>query len=252
MKEIDFLPAKYREQSAQRRSQLWRLVVGVTFGVMVIATALFQQALKVRAENDLGELAGQYEQAVQQTNRLTEAQTQLRAASSRADLYLFLDHTWPRTQILDAVCRRLPDTVVLTGLQVTRTLPAEVKTAAQQFGAIKSAQQNQQQHLLPAERDLQELRKLADPAQTIVTISGTTRDEAALHEYLGHLARESLLVNVNLESIKQSAAERGQGHRMQFSVRIKVRPAYGQPGGPAGESESVATTLPPTERHSRQ
>ena len=50
MKDIDFLPAKYREATAHRKTQVWRVVVLIVFAGLLLAAAGGQYGLRLGFE----------------------------------------------------------------------------------------------------------------------------------------------------------------------------------------------------------
>ena len=104
--------------------------------------------------------------------------------------------------------------------------------------------------LPPAARDLKRLRDELDHKQTIVTITGTSTESAALYAYLSELDKADLFLKVHPPSIETDKTDHGQTTR--FDATLVVRPGYGQPGGPVAlEDEAaeqtgtpVSTTLP--------
>ena len=253
MTNIDFLPAEYRQRSDDRRNRAWRMSVFIVFGLMVAGTALFQHTLRRRAELELAEVKAQYDVAIVQSNHLNESQAQLRTMRGKSDLYTLLDHPWSRTRILQAVLETLPEEATLSSLQINRDSPP-TRAAIQRnmvqrtFGAAKD-EQKALQHLLPEERDQQQIREKLNATQTIVVMSGTTRDQRAIHDYIGRLERNDLFVKAEITSIEQARSDPTAA--MLFAVRLVVRPAYGLTGGPTGSRIEDPRPSPPNPRSPR-
>src|SRR5688500_5808847 len=113
MKDIDFLPARYREQYSQRRAQLWRLTVLALFVAGVGATAAGQYTLRRSARQHLEAVNPQHSAARAKSDQHTQLQQQLKDVQATTQLYAYLQHPWPRTQILAEVAERLPATLTL-------------------------------------------------------------------------------------------------------------------------------------------
>jgi len=229
--QIDFLPPQYRKRDVRRRTQPWRVVVVAAFAVLLTAAVVGQCFQRRRVEEQLAAMMPVYESAVAQSNRLAKIQTQLRTSRTSAELFTYLRHPWPRTQLLAALAAPLPDEVSFDEVTISRVAPRDrpqiafgrnPQTAADDEAKIKK--------LPPAARDLKRLREAVDKLQTIVLISGTTTDSAVLHRYLGELNRFELFSTAEVDWIE--ADQSPTDGRQKFSAMIVVRPGYGQPGGP--------------------
>ncbi len=230
MLDIDFLPSQYHRRQARKRSKPWQAMVVLSFVALVAAAAAgqYRQHRGLRAELEL--IEPQYEQAVAMNARLSTLQEELRKARAEAALLTYLRHPWPRTQLLQALLEPLPDEILLTELEIATESPA-VQRLPQRRRPQREDDEKALAALTPAERDLAELRRQVDAMQTVIRIAGTTGDSAALHRYLGTLARSSLFGNAELESIE--SVEGGNRHAVRFRATVVVSPGYGQPGGPA-------------------
>ena len=118
MKNIDFLPAKYRELDEARRRRAWRVAVLVLFGTVVGASALFQYRMHRAAQNELVEAKAQLATAEAKHQQLGQLQAQLQQARDAAALVTYLQHPWPRTQILSEIVTRLPADIKLTEIRI--------------------------------------------------------------------------------------------------------------------------------------
>src|SRR5688572_30595525 len=98
MAEIDFLPARYREDRAQRKQEFWRLVVlGVYAGLLCLA-AYTQRLQRHRIEGELKAADRMQASVVAQSDQLAALENELARTEAQAELYTFLRHPWPRTQ----------------------------------------------------------------------------------------------------------------------------------------------------------
>ncbi len=240
MPDIDFLPAEYRQRHARNRHTTWRLgLLGA--GVAVFALAAVGQLVRrqhVRAELDMIEPV--HAALVAQSKQLAGLQTHLQTARATAELVTYLRHPWPRTRILDEVLRPLPEELTLDRVAIDRESPEtrggqpRLSRAQEQAEAAKAAA------LAPALRDLKRLRDETDPMRTVVSIVGTTSDNAALHRYLAVLEKNPMFSKVELVDVEGSEGRAG----MRFSMTLVVRPGYGQPGGPAAPPKHEAARRP--------
>ena len=241
MKTIDFLPASYGEQSSKRKLKLWRAAVVALIGGAVISASVYQRYLIWEVEQQLAELEPQYAAAEAVMAEHNDLQQQLQQAVARADLYTYLRHPWPRTQILAAVTEPMPDSVTLSELRMIRdTSGADLATNQ---AAMGESQQADATKLDPAKRDLARLRQATDSSRLVISLTGLTEDIAALHEYLARVRQSKLIHKAEIKSIEASADPNNA--RSQFTAELVVRPGYGQPGGPQPKPlpESAATPV---------
>jgi len=244
MHEVDFLPAQYRQQHLRRRSQPWQAVVAMAFFALLVGAGFAQHRQRQRIESDLEAIEPQYQTALEQKQRLAELEGRLAEVRAEAELLAYLRHPWPRTQLLAAIVAPLPDEITLQQIQIRRAAPQQPSGERR----TRAGAQNEEKKvagLAPAARDLAELRQRLDGARTVVTLSGTTRQSAPLHRYLGELAEHPLIAKTELESIEnvEGAAE----PTLRFETTLLVRPGYGQPGGPTASGtgpDDPATTEP--------
>ena len=236
--EVDFLPTSFREEERKRRAQLWQLVVIACFGSMLLVAEMGHRSHQQSARNDLAAVEGRYAAAETQSQHLANLESQLSPLRARAELLTYVRHRWPTSQILAAIVRSAPDSVTFSALEVSRDVvhkPQE-RPATGDAGPKDPAADK----LPPDSRDLKQFRAESASSQTVVTLSGTMTDPGELHAYLESLARNRLFAKVALNSIASPATDSAAA---RFSARLVVRPAYGDPGGPAPGVRS-ATTQP--------
>jgi Tfp pilus assembly protein PilN len=236
MKEIDFLPARYREQQAQRTKQNWRMVVVSCYGLLLLAAVLVQRNRQQAMEAELALAGQQFDAATAQAAQLTELQSRLAADRKQAELLVWLRHPWPKTQILAEVLRSLPETVVLDELEIGREVNPQSAGAGAVVRSIPvpgvGGGTTGEDKRSPAERDLDRLREEIDACLYVVSLAGRTQDTAALHAYLSKLGHSNLVAKVELLSVETLDDAPALGSK--FSARAILRPGYGQPGGPLG------------------
>ena len=108
MKDIDFLPSGYRQQHSNRNVRAWRFVVVASFLAMLSAASLVQYYRLCRARICLEHVTTQHDEAKNQNLQLTRLQSELKEVNCDAELFTYLRHPWPRTQILAAILTPLP------------------------------------------------------------------------------------------------------------------------------------------------
>jgi len=241
--EIDFLPAKYREERTLRQTQGWRYGVLGLFVLLLCAALGLQQRTRFRLQAELAALTPQYEQAQGRTAELGILQAELNQARRRAELVAYLHHPWPRTQVLAAILEPLPSVITLT--ELTAILEVEPGRGArlQRAGASpgeKGSDKTELERLQPAEVDLRRLREEYDGKSLTITVSGTTSDVGLLYSYLSSIGAHPIVAKAELRSLQSEGAAAGTS---TFSAKIVIRPGYGQPAGPRPAEPSSGDTV---------
>jgi Tfp pilus assembly protein PilN len=238
MKNIDFLPERYRERNLKRKAAIWQYALLLGFGGLLMAATLGQLAMKRSVRASLAEL----KQSRIETNLKRESvallRQQLGSSEEVAALYTYLRHPWPRTQLLVKITELLPESVVLEGIEILEQKPNDASPALSETGDGVSG-------ATPAAADLAQLRGDQDATQLVVRIRGTVEDPAALNDYVRQLGDVTLFRGVSLGSLQAKAA-RDATPRSEFELNVTVRPGHGQPGGPSeplAKREQIARNL---------
>jgi hypothetical protein len=231
MQDIDFLPIEYRQKYSRRQSQPWQIVVAVMIVGLVAAAAIMQQYRRFSVRRDIAAITKAYETATLQQARLADAEKQAKSASAAAELYTYLKHPWPRTQLLSALVNPLPDTITLQQIQITREAQPGAQAVDKRTPTEKKADEERIKSLDSAGRDLAQLSERLDSLQTVVVLVGRTSDAAALHKYIGELDATDIFNKADLDSFSTLDSNQGSG-MLQFRAVLTVQPGYGQPGGP--------------------
>lgn len=236
MKNLDFLPASYRQRLQQKQARIWWGIVAATFGIAIGASACAQWSVARSLQYQLTTAGNAATAASEQDKRYARLLNEVNQGSDLAALCVYLKHPWPRTQILASLVTPLPDSVRLMEVRIRQEAPsgALLPTAtppkagdARPEAAAKSG---------PA-ADLARLRTENDHLLTMVEVTGETSDADALHRYVAALGKSDLLLGARLKSFE--AVEARDVATIRFELRAKVRAAYGQVDGPEG---------PPVER----
>lgn len=238
MHDIDFLPVEYRQKHARRQAQPWQVLVVIAMVSLIAAAAFVQHYRRVRVENDLAVLNPVYDAAVNQQARLAEAQKQLKLVEASAELCTYLHHPWPRTQLLSALVAPLPDAITLQQVQIIHeAIPVAAPAPDARPPADPKAEEERTKELAPAQRDLAKLRARVDSQQTVVVLTGTATEAAALHRYIGELDATDIFDKAELDCFN-SIDNNKNGAVLQFRAVLAVHPGYGQPGGPTGPEKA--------------
>jgi hypothetical protein len=235
MVEIDFLPLEYHVRHARQQVKPWRIVV-VILAVLLLAVAAITQFVQRRAtQSELDAAVAVCEGAARQNAEWATFQTKLQTLRSEAELFTYLRHPWPRSQLLSAVVAPLPREISIYQMQVAGEAPAEQPTADARPRADIKAEEEKLHKAPPAVRDGKRLHEEFDKERTFVRIAGVTTDAAALYRYLNVVSKDRLFSKVELRSIE--SVDTPQGPVMHFQAFLQVCPGYGQAGGPKGKVE---------------
>lgn len=229
MLQIDFLPQEYRQRQARHRVKPWRHIAVVVVLCIVAGLASLQRIERQRVRRELSFVTPIYEQVVGQQKRLTEMQAELRRAQNEADVYAYLKHPWPKTQLLAAVLKPAPGEVHIDQLNIVREAVATATPAGMPESRPRNAGPDEQSKLSPTERDLRRLRGEYDKLRTVIRLSGSTSDSAGLHAYFAELNRLPLFAKAEVESLE--TIEVKGTTTVRFRAAIFVRAGYGQTGG---------------------
>jgi hypothetical protein len=228
MKNIDFLPEIYTQNRVQRRAQAWWCMAAAAFAVVVLVAASTQWMIRDGIERELAKIEPKYEEALKRQAKLRSVRQEIERAEETANLYAYLSHPWPRSQILAHAIRPLPDSLRLTEITITYEAvptPPSVAPAASSNGPAKELPS-------PAQSDLAQLRAECDGRQTIVSIVGTATTLSELHAYVDQLGKSPLIEAAHVQAVETTAAG-GNALEPRFHLHVAVRPGYGQDGGPA-------------------
>jgi hypothetical protein len=228
MPEIDFLPASYRQMTVHRKANVWRLLAGGIFVALIGFSAIYQHVLRREALAELAKTGPLYDQADALVQGHAELKRQLQFANDDAELYTYVRHPWPATQVLAAALAPLPDCITLSQIRLFKDQAPPSPAAATRI----APPQNKPAESEPAaKRELRQLRQDNDDRPRVLILSGITTDSAALQQYLLVLGKSELFVKTELGSLEADTADRVGA--MHFIARLVIRPGYGQPGGPA-------------------
>jgi hypothetical protein len=233
---IDFLPDHYRERRKQRRVRWWWALIVCLFGGVVLATASLQWLNVQRVKRELHQLEVQCTAFRQLDQQLLELEMKAAALSHSANLYTFLNHPWPRTQILAAVIHPLPQEVQLTSIRLSESLVAKKNAAP----ATPEATTEAAAPVHPAVADLQLLHDAHESQRIVVLIEGSVKEAETLHQYLEALGDHPLIAEARLSSMESRKLETYS--LVVFQLHITVKAGHGLTDGPAGPLSPVKET----------
>lgn len=246
MKQIDFLPTRYHEVAAKKKTTVWRCSVVVLFGSAVAMTAVVQYMWRLDVRYQVAQVESMYSVAMSQSQKFSKLQADYANAKHDAELFAYLRHPWPLTQVFSQISQPLPDSIALGEIRLTQEAKEQATPAATPAVAEAPVNDpNAQAKLAPAEADLKRLRAEHDPRVTVVYVSGLSHDASQLHEYVAALANASLFTKAELKSLESDPTATTKQETSKFNLRLVVRPGYGQPNGPTAPPARTETTIEP-------
>ena len=259
MHDVDFLPPKYRDLSARRNIKFSRVLVVGAIALAIVGAAVMQNRSYRQLAAEIEAIEAFHATAEDQSQDLKQITERLESENKMAALVTYLQHPWPRTQLLAAVIDPLPESLSLDQISFSnQKLEQKKATTHNTRGKRKTTNRDQEkaaaEKLLPAERDLAHLRKHYDPSHTVITVVGRTSDRAALYYYLGRLGESDLIVKAELKSLESAldrrSYNRGRTSQAQppaatvmtkFVARLVIRRAHGQSGSVVDLKQQQAT-----------
>ncbi|MHB8899676.1 MAG: hypothetical protein ACYC6Y_13090 [Thermoguttaceae bacterium] len=240
MPEIDFLPADFKARHTRRHGRSWQaIVIAAAIGLLVVV-AVGQSRTLHQIEAKVAQVEPERQMLLARQLELEQLRAEVAQREARAQLLAYMRHPWPRTQLLSAILASLPETIACEKIHISREAPGGQALPQ----AVGDAGQEDLAKLQPAERDLRLLQGECDPAVVAIVLEGTTGDGIELHRYLNRLNRVPLLDKVELHSLEATTGDTQA--KFRFEARITVRPGFGQPRGPDGNTKQIAQAPSPS------
>ncbi|MBX7167606.1 MAG: hypothetical protein K1X74_14850 [Pirellulales bacterium] len=225
--EIDFLPARYREQHRKRTLNLWRVIVVSMATALLVVGAGHQWSIRWQMQWELQAAHERYESQRAVSDQLGKLQESLHAAESRAQLLTFLDHPWPQSQLLSAALAPVPADMQVTSLHMVHeaVVPSAAESALPAVDPLAGTPEVEES---PWVNDLRTLQKECGAMQVCLIIEGTVVSAAEVQAYLRGVRESQLIAGAEMQALETDA----EG-TTRFRVRLRIRPGLGIPGGPA-------------------
>lgn len=241
MQEIDFLPQRYREATAQRSRKAWGGLVVLIYAGLLCTSGYLQKSGQKKLKEEVAAANQQRAMVTGQAARLSALEIELKRAETHADLIAYLRHPWPRTQIVAAVIEPLIAGISLSELRVQRLelSPGSIRSPVAQPRAASPAE-GKSDDRSPAQRDLEHLHETNDGSAVAVIVKGSADDVSLVHIYLGHLGKDPLFARVDLMNIDGQQTQQTESGACRFTARLVVRQGYGQPNGPTTPLPAMA------------
>ena len=242
MKNIDFLPQRYRDNNVRRKAGLWRFVVVLCLGGTVAAASLGQFAYRGTVKKQLAEIQPLLAQAQASEAELAQLRSELTHVSHTATLYAVVQTPWPRTQILAAITESLEEGITIVELHHFRRPRGDVASASRASEFQLGGSEKKEETLSPVEQDLAHFKEQLNNLHDLVHVHGETDDPSRLHAYLARLEAAPILQRVELLEV-DSVRTPGQPTRVRFTASVIVRPVLLKHETHAGNQERTSETL---------
>lgn len=222
MKNIDFLPQRYRDNNVRRKAGVWRFVVVLCLGGTVAAASLGQFAYRGRVKRQVTEIQPLLAQAKASESELAQLRNELTRVSHTATLYAVVQTPWPRTQILAAIVEPLEEGITIVELHHSRRPRGTTATTSPASEFQLGPSEKKKETLSAVEQDLAHVREQLRNLQDMVHIHGETDDSTRLHAYLARLEAAPILERVELLEV-DSVKTAGEPTRVRFTASVIVR-----------------------------
>ncbi|MGI8977860.1 MAG: PilN domain-containing protein [Pirellulaceae bacterium] len=253
MKNIDFLPDIYRQRRVLRHARFCWVAVAMLFGLAIAGAASGQWYFRCSLAAQLKVVEPQHAVSEQRQAEIKRLEESKQRTEELAALYLYLEHPWPRTQLLAAVARSLPPSIQLTDLRMLEQADGAPITRSGNGDTNQSTGEGEQAGKPTAKSVLSRLRGEHDRQILILELSGQAANSKELHEYVDSLARSPLIASASLKGLEAGGETMEKG-ASKFHVRAIVRPGHGQPGAPtlkAGAADVAASDFSASRTTSR-
>jgi hypothetical protein len=223
---VEFLPPRYRQRRAARRSLLRRIGGVAAVGAGIAAASAWQHGQERAARQELAKVEAREQVVLANSRQLEELRWELAHARAAAELCVFLGRPWPRTRILAAVEGAAPAQIELTELAISQEAIAPVDSVVRRPLGRGGAPRTAAEEGPPASRDLRRLVEETGRMRTIVRVAGAAADPAIIHGFVANLSRDAIFDRTELGSLETlELPERGTVTR--FEVRIVLRDEFG-------------------------
>jgi Tfp pilus assembly protein PilN len=223
MKDIDFLPADFREKSARRRGGAWRLVAGLIFLGLIGGVDIRSRVIRSASHQQLEELEQPYLLAQQTRTQHALSLSELDQANEHAGLMAYLEHRWPMSQLLAVPTISTPDSIRLAQVRLERRLSEGQSATTNASGGdfqLPTADASAASFTTAALKELQRLS-----GEETLTLSGTTSNTQAVQQYVTNLSRSPLVKTANLKGMTKANANKlsdPESTQSEFVVQVTI------------------------------
>jgi hypothetical protein len=221
---VEFLPPRYRQRQAARRSLLRRIGAVAAVAAGVAAASAWQHGQERAARQVLAKVEAREKVVRSNEVRLEELRWELAHVRAAAELCVFLERPWPRTRILSAVEGAAPVEIELTELTISQEAIIS-EAAVARMPARRGASRTAEEEGPPAARDLRRLVEETGRLRTVARVAGAAADPAPIHRFVANLSRDPLFALTELGSL-ETLEQPERGTVTKFAVRIVLRDEF--------------------------
>lgn len=217
--EIEFLPKNFREKRKSHNFQVSRLLLIVVIVAGMSAVLLYQLAALHSVNRQVAALDEQHNKVMQLMQEVERRRGEVVVKRHHAKLLTFLDHPYPKSQIIAAIANPLPSEITITRLEVTVEQLAN-NNAKPPSEKGKKAPQGHSMEL-----DLKQLIEEVKTRRCTVEVEGTTDDTSCLYTFLASLHQAEIIESAKIESIDPHQKTDGSEFS-NFTAHVKVKRGY--------------------------
>jgi Tfp pilus assembly protein PilN len=230
MKNIDFLPSRYREGYAARAAIIKRWTIVLGLATIITPLAIYQYLIHASVVQSFVHVEPEYLQAKSKAERIGELQQELQVESGKAALLSWLNHPWPRSQILAQITAPLPESVRLTSIKMASEPKPVVATGDDGRGRAPRPSADPRETAVvdarpEAERDLLKLYEQSSQNDVVVTINGVTVSTTELHTYVAKMRVTGMFVKSELRSLESMPGQENS-KAQSFEIRLVLAPGH--------------------------
>jgi len=217
--EIEFLPKRYREKRKKNNIKVSRILLIVIMVGGMASVLLYQLACLHSVNRQVAAIDKQNEKVMQLMQEVESRRAKVVLERHHANLLTFLDHPYPKSQIISALVNPLSREITITRLQITQEQVANpnAKPPSEKGQAAPKGH--------PMELDLKTLISEAKTRRVMVEVEGTTDDTSSLYTYLASLHQAEIIESAKIESIDPHQKSDGSEFS-NFTAHVRVKRGY--------------------------
>ncbi|MHC2066832.1 hypothetical protein ACYFX5_05135 [Bremerella sp. T1] len=214
--EIEFLPKKYREKRKRDTSHISRLLLLVVVAAGMSVMLLYQLASLHSVNHQLAEVEEHHERVSKLMQEVELKRIEVAQKRHHANLLTFLDHPFPKSQVIATIANPLPVEITITRIQLATPI-SQVKNSRPATEKGKAAPQGH-----PMELDLKQLLGETSQRRCVIELEGTTDDTSCLYTFLAELHQADIVESAKIESIDPQVKADGREFS-NFTAHIKIK-----------------------------
>ncbi len=217
MNEIEFLPKKFRERRARNNIRVSRTFVLLLLAAAMALVTIYQLSSLRRVQVQLADLEDAHAQVAQLMAEVDLKREEVHRLRHYARLLTFLEHPYPKSQIVASLANLIPPEMVITQMHLSHP--------AARTGAFQPLAEADTSKMPAMEQDLQKLVHETRTRRCTVELEGTTEDTSALYEFLARLHQLEIVESAKIESVDPRTGTAGT-EISNFTAHIKIKPGH--------------------------